>query len=277
MKKLKKLLAIVLLNLCHPAHSQNMVQNGSFESYVSIPAFTGDFTCSPWLAISGTPDLLTVPATVMSGCNIPYTFAGTINAYEGSSCIGFSSYMQGWPSFREYFGYYFDVPLIVGNTYEIRMMVLSAPGLAYGGIGTDCFEVAFTTAPMPLPSGFGEVINFSPQCVQQGIIYATSWKEISFQLYADSAYQYMTVGCFQADSVQVQQNFFTASQFPSVYTFVDNVKVSCPTTSIEELENSDDGKTKYTDMLGRDVPFKKGELLICRHGKKRKLVLVFGF
>ena len=272
------LLVLVLFVICHPAEAQNLIQNSSFESYSSLPVGVGDFTCLSWIPVSGSPDYFNDSASVSSGCNIPYTFAGTIpKAHEGQGCIGQCVYMDGWPNFREYFGYYFDIPLIMGETYVITMYILSsAIPLLYGGIGIDNFAVAFTTVQFsPAGPPPGGVINFTPQCVFPGILYASQWKKISFELYADSAYQYMTVGCFVPDSVQNRQTFIPALFFPSAYFYLDDVRVDPKFVfALEELQkNYKSDSIIYTDLLGRQVPFQKG-FLIAHVGDKRIKIFV---
>ncbi len=254
------------------AFAQNMVGNGSFESFINIPNGSGQVTeAIGWKSSGGSPDYFHQAATVMSGVNIPFTFAGEISgAFEGTACAGICSYMDGWANYREYLSYKLDTNMIAGQWYEVSFYCLSNPTpLNYGGLSTDNFGAALSKQKLHKSSD--GIIHYSAQCIETDPFYAFGWKKLSFQFLADSNYKFITIGCFADDSLQQRHTIATATLFQSVYTFIDNVSVKPvngpSTTATEEIVFNKELPTTYTDILGRPASYRKG-LLIAHQGKK---------
>lgn len=211
---------ILLLLAFNISFGQSLISNGSFEQFDTIPYTEGQITFSTGWKDFGSADYFSVLSTPISGVNLPYTFIGTVQPYEGSACAGIATYSDNVPEFREYLYIKLDTPMKAGYNYNVSLWVMNNPNpLLYGGIGASDFAVMFSVKKLNQP-----LYQYTPQNVVSGLLYAYGWKKVAFNFYADSAYRFVTVGCFVPDSVQQRQVMVT-SLFPTVYYFIDNIVV----------------------------------------------------
>lgn len=258
-------------------NAQNLVPNGSFENFLAIPNGSGQCTeATSWKSAGGTPDYFHQSASLVSGVNIPHTFAGELNkAYEGVACAGLCSYMTGVVNYREYLSCKLDTVLTIGETYTVTLYCLSNTSpLYYGGVASDNLGVAFSK--QKLQQSTDGVIHYTPQCLLASQFYSYAWKKLSFEFVADSAYKRLTIGCFVDDSIQQRQLINSALLFDCAYTFIDNVSVEMKpnaTTGIAEENYTYDTQATYTDILGKPANYQKG-LLIAKKGNKYQKIYV---
>ncbi len=228
MKNLIKFLVVFfgLLLLCSLVilcNAQNLIQNGDFEKG-NIPTGTGQHAYK-WSVAGGSPDYCHQFATVMSGVNIPHHFAGDIpKAFEGIACMGVCNYMENWDNFREYPCQKLQDSLIIGQTYEFEMYVLTEKNpCIYGHVSITDFGVLFST--IKPKKGVNHVINWQTTYTLQGYLYAPQWRKISFRFVADSAYKYLTFGCYVDDMTQQRHKTGMPMSYNCSYVFVDNVSL----------------------------------------------------
>lgn len=258
MKKLTILILIIVLTINLKA--QNLIRNGSFEDYLNIPSQSGEIQKAKyWNDAGGSPDYFHKLATIPSEVNIPYTFVGNLTkADEGLACVGICNYMEGWTNFREYLCQKLKDSLIVGKYYTVTIKVLSyISSPLYGGLVSDNFSILFSkTKPHKNSNGF---IDWIPQYTYPSQLYANDWKEIKNTFCADSAYKFITIGCFVNDSIQQRHIVDSAYYFNCVYVFIDNISlIETSITGIAPINNNNNNKFLMNyDLLGREINLKK--------------------
>src|SRR5688500_9702859 len=93
--------------------SQNLVSNGSFETYIALPSSYGQFDLvDDWNSCGGTsgPDYFHAAGAVL-------TYFGTIGPNTGSAMAGICSYHSTLANFREYVSTQLTSPLTAGQLY----------------------------------------------------------------------------------------------------------------------------------------------------------------
>src|SRR5688572_6660068 len=123
---MRKLLVTVLLCMaCINSYAQNLVSNGSFETYTTFPSAPAQVTsnCVGWRAYTtgGSPDYMHSCNTTVSW-TVPNNVFGWQHAAHGQAYIGFVAYQGPTGSFREYVAAGIT-PLSIGATYEMSMSV----------------------------------------------------------------------------------------------------------------------------------------------------------
>lgn len=240
---------LIFLLLALTANGQNLISNGSFENFTSLPAQSGDIDKAiGWFSNGGTPDYFHEFAAPITGCNIPNTFVGDIpSAYEGKACAGVCCYIDNWADYREYLTQKLDTPLKKNHYYLLQFMVLTEVGFPcyYGGFTGDNFSVGLSKHKKAI----------QPTLTVQGQLFANAWTMQSFIFQADSAYKYITFGCFVDDSVQ-QRHATAFSLTDAVYVFIDNVSLTEVYASAIEEHEKNALKFRFNyNLLGQRVKF----------------------
>lgn len=248
-----KTIALILIHvtMCHAQY----ISNGSFEQIDTVPFDAGQCNyATSWKSALNSPDLFSAYATNMSGVNIPNTFLGAITgASEGVNCIGLATYFKGTPNYREAITQKMIQPLIIGKTYELSLSVLTdATPLNYGGIAASDLGIVFSSKKLKA-NGTG-IINIVPQCKISSPTYYYYWTPVHFTFVADSAYKWITVGCFVNDSIQQRVTVSNAVLFDCVYYFIDDIQLSEVVTSgIEVVTPIINKKLNYYNLLGQKI------------------------
>lgn len=232
------------LNCC----AQNLVSNGGFENYYSIPTADGEITkCVNWTSGGKSPDYLHQNALIVCGMNIPYSVYGTLPQTDGQACAGIAGYVEGFYNYHEFLSYKLDFPLTTGSWYAVKMRVFTHLNpMYYGGVVTDGWGVAFTKKKLNNP------IGLTPQCLYGQQLYSPNWSELTFTLYADSAYKFITIGNFLPDSLQSRHVVDTNVLFTCAYVFIDNVSVEkIIGAGIVEIDRNAIKKELYYNLLGQ--------------------------
>ena len=242
---------ILLLLIFNHSLAQSLIKNGSFENYDSIPTADGQLPLAKgWQDIQSADYFHTLsPPNV----NIPNSFLGIIPAAsEGMAYAGIVSYMKGYENYREYLIQKLKLPLVQGKFYTVSLKAITViPNPLYGGLVADHFGVLFSTVKPQANNGWVQQV---PQCVYAGQLYCSQWKQLTFQLYADSAYKYISIGCFVNDSVQQRLLVNTPLLFECVYTLIDDVQMhEGSVAGIEENVLGTRKKELIYDIIGRRV------------------------
>jgi len=226
----------------------NIVGNGGFEEYSSLPSHLGqinravgwnnlngyysvDNNC-PFPIICAHPDYLHESSLMPSA---EYSFPLVIGAYEGAGFSYLVTFAIGW-EFYEYISSEFEASMIVGSNYNVEFMVAR-------GHPTDsvmCWSesnnlgVLFSTvSPTQQES---ERVDWFPQFNISNIISHPEWRKYSFEFVADSAYRFVTFGNFfpriTTDTIAVNICEITGiNSYKSSGYFIDNVSVVARDTS----------------------------------------------
>ncbi|MFN4247648.1 MAG: T9SS type A sorting domain-containing protein [Flavipsychrobacter sp.] len=227
MKKLITL--IVFLFAINTVFAQNMVPNGSFESYTTCPTTYGAIANSTgWGQYIASPDYFNSCAgtalTSTPNNNWGWQVPASGNAYAG--IVVFPNQTT-----REALGRNI-VPLTVGVRYEVSMSVSLANYAKYGidGLGAHfilnsttagSYTTAATIIPQVSYSGYGPISD------------TASWVRLVGAFVADSAYNYIAItgwgpySSFDVDTVNPAGTFYA-------YYYIDSVVVR-PITGIINL------------------------------------------
>lgn len=190
---LKQLLAFtVLLAPCIVNGQPNHVPNGSFETYTNCPGggvpFGSVFTNS-WYSYAGSPDCY-------NPCNTtgPNNGLGLQSAADGIAYVGMLTYTSA-NSVRE-FAATKITPLIPGATYKVSMSISLSEVIGYGSGHDKIGATFFKNGPTSVP--FGTFPPFTPQLTFSGgpFMDTANWTRLSSTFVADTAYEYMIIGCF---------------------------------------------------------------------------------
>lgn len=209
---------LLLFLLIIPGYSrgQNLVINGGFESYANLPGTYGEwYLCNGWDNCGGSasPDYFH-----MAGISLPYF--GTNLPHTDSAMAGICTFHGNQPEFREYLSSSLTPPMVTGFTYTVSFWIASGINGGYSS-GSNNLGVYFSNGPL-LQSGSLH-IPVIPQFEDSTIFYDTSWTQITFQFFADSAYDRLTIGNFKDDLSTQTFQFGTAIN--AAYVYLDDVSV----------------------------------------------------
>lgn len=208
--------------------AQNLVPNGSFEEYTECPTNQGQVERAlGWTSNLASPDYFNRCSTNDS-MDVPLNLLGYQDAFDGNGYMGVYTYLQDSPTYRECIQHALSMPLLPGVPVYLSMMV------SPGGFGNDPNNNSIHYAS----NGIG--MKFSVQSHSNYLywpenvaLYLTSalndtagWVQVSGIYVPDSAYDYVTIGCFLPyDDISVE-TLDPNGQSPGAYAFVDQICIS---------------------------------------------------
>lgn len=206
-----------------PGQFGNLVPNNDFEISTAMPDQDGElYKAAGWGNLNGgtvypaaTPDYFHVNGT--GNCQLPNSFAGTINPLSGNAVVGFITYNVFVSNFREYIAIPLNAPMVPGNSYNVSFWLSNSTANHYGAFGTNNIGVAFTNgAPNQLQH---EVVAITPQIEIPYIVHHANWVQYSFTISASSNFDYMVIGNFKDDNSTARASF--TSGYGLSYYFLD--------------------------------------------------------
>jgi hypothetical protein len=223
---------LILSVLIGEAPAQNLVPNGSFEDYLNCPPYFG-FASNA----TGWQNLYTQSADYFNTCHangvvgVPLNQFGYQYAADSNAYMGVATYAYNQPSYREMVGIQLNEPLQVGEPICLSFK------MAVGGFGTSVGNSAGYTCKgvgmkffMELPTAqyIYDYPNSAALYLDQVPTDTAIWYQVEGTYVPDSAYAYVVVGNFFADSLNeaaVQDSIgFSAADW--AYAFIDDVRVS---------------------------------------------------
>lgn len=254
---MKNLLAILLLQVfAGTMYGQNHVPNGDFEDFVQCPAsFSQLARATGWRQYTGgTADYFHAcnTGTIVS---IPKNNFGYQQPASGKGYAGIYAYQER--DYKEYLARHI-APLIKGVRYEVSMSVCLANISAYAI--NDLSIYLYINGPVSIPSVSGTV-NYTPQVFYQsyGILADTqNWVRLSQVFVADSAYNKIIIGSFNAWTTQVKQ-LVRGGGGGYAYYYIDSVVIKPIDTSYQlpvDTINSPTDTTGNADTVS--VSFDEG-------------------
>ena len=224
-------LPLSLFLLALPAvavRGQNLVPNGSFEDYTSLPDEQGDFgKVKYWNNLNGqdnfpagTPDYLHTEAKGDAG--LPDSYFGRVMPYEGKAVAGLLTYGDWIDNFGEYLSTRLIMPMLPGHRYRVSYRVSNGTGHYYGCMASDGLGFHFSTRRV-----YQEQHERPPveaQLEEQEIHFTTGWREVQYWYTPDSAYEYLTFGCFREDS-RIRKKKVVDEGTGGAYFFIDDIRV----------------------------------------------------
>ncbi len=226
-------IAITLGLAClNQVRGQNLVPNGSFEQYTSCPEFISSVFLTGW------ENLHTTSADYFNSCNVngvadvPFNELGYQEAFDGQAYVGLATTAVGGAAwYREIVGIALTQPLQPGVPICLSFQT------ALGGFGrvpwnstlysSKGLGLKFFTA---FPTDWSAYLY--PNSAALHIDYVPTdtalWYGVSGVYIPDSAYTFIAVGNFFADSLSERTIIDSTGYgaFDVAYAFVDDVRAS---------------------------------------------------
>ena len=221
-----------------------LIPNGGFENNSGLPVTIGQWNlCSGWNnAFSGvsSPDYFHYDGSL--GGDLPETPIAEIEAHQGRAVMGIAATGIKGSNFREYLGVQLSSALVPGQKYCLSLWYCNGNvgPFSNAGLGTSNFGLHFTDEPLLQEAS--EPIELDPVFEINNILFSREWTQLSFNFFADEAWQYLTIGVFGSDDDKNIEEFENSDPTISYY-FVDDVK----------LQLVDDGTMLYTEEWQRPI------------------------
>ena len=211
---------------------QNLVPNGGFETFSSLPTGYAQLCkASGWTSASnactiapgcGHPDYMHTAGG--AGVQAPNTTFGTTMPHIGNAMIGFTPwYLVGVTNFREYPRITLSSPLVPGQSYTVSFWTTNGTN-PYSGWGINNLGVAFTMAPLSQSCG-APLTGVIPQIEITTVVYSSTWQLHSFTFTPTQPFQFMTIGNFHNDAGTTEAQMSPTGGMGAYY-FLDDVSVS---------------------------------------------------
>lgn len=209
--------------------AQNLVPNGGFEEYDSLPDRDGVYSVlRHWQSASGkdsqdltygTPDYFHVDA--VGTAKAPLTGMGTVIPF-GKGVMGLVTFNEKVADFREYVLVPLSKPLQKGATYWVSYWVCNGISNQYGKLATPPPGISFSTKEVVQPGH--SLLSYPDLNPIQTVVYSTTWQEIAFSYTPDSVYRFLLLGNFRADEHTTSEPQ-RLGRLPFAYYFIDSVSV----------------------------------------------------
>lgn len=251
MKKFIFSFVVLLYLLLNLGRAQNLVPNGSFESFTQCPltgnkiySATGWFQPCKWpggftINQSSSSDYYSACGGSNSSYGVPQNYSGYQNAFNGVAYIGIA-YMANIVDYREYAEIKLSHSLAMDTKYKLSYRVSLLDGSMFA---SNQFDAYFSNDSL-LDISWLSVINVVPQITNltQTIISDTmNWVQVSGSFFANGGETFLTLGNFHSDNltdtVGVNPNSPTIN---ASYYYIDDVSLEVDTlTGIEEIPKVD--------------------------------------
>jgi hypothetical protein len=211
---------------------QNLIPNGGFEKYKSLPDSYGEYQkAKGWSNVNGntggpphgSPDYFHTSGSVGD-------VFGTIAPNSGKGQMGFYTYHESLGDAREYISTELAKPLIPGQRYQLTFYLTNGSGGSYTA-RTDNIGVHFSVGG--LKQEVDEIINVTPQIEVEGIVDNSSkWEAYTFVFTASDASTDITFGNFKNDAAT------TAKGGTAAYYFIDDIELIPLELTTETIERN---------------------------------------
>jgi hypothetical protein len=245
------------------SYAQELVVNGSFETYISCPAGDNQLAQAVgWTKpTDGSSDYHHSCSPIGSN-QVPYNIGGYQFPRSGQGYAGIDVFSIGFPGeifypplpFREYLQGTLTTTLKAGTVYAFEMYVSAGE---VGQYRTSSFGVYFSktrinkTSTMDTSRG---ILPFTPQIVNPVGNYpdTATWKRIAGTFTATGGEKYIIIGNFQPENTQDTLRQKTDPHFHDAYLFVDDVSLKA--AAKESVEDTDfDGQVNLYPNPATDV------------------------
>jgi len=267
--KTGKILIVVCLFLFkNNIFSQNLVQNGSFESTTNLNCLVDPYNyVNYWLPI-GSPDYFNANCT-SGGYKVPSNYFGISYPINGIGYVGVAVYYKTSEA-KEYLQQHLISPLISGKTYYSSFYITLSDKVTYSiqNIGA-----LFSTSQPTVTGNY--YFPATPQIENHsGYLSDTvGWMKIDGYFKAQGGEEYITVGNFYSISNTDTLQVYTNDPFPSdpgtSYYYIDSVSLYdslnyALITNIKRLEdevkvnlypNPNNGNFKLEYHITKEVEF----------------------
>lgn len=213
------------------AQAQELLPNGGFEDHTACPDYISEIDrATGWSRpTNGTSDFLHSCSTDPFA-SVPSSQFGDEPAHGGEGYAGFYTFSHcdaaagTTDGYREYVTHGLSAPLEIGRSYRVRFF------LSLGEISMYAVhDIGAHFSVQPPHRDDDRVLRRTPQVVNSAwdwLDQRDGWMEVSGCFIADSAYAYLTIGCF-TDSVSTAVHY--AGPGPADqsfgYYFIDDISV----------------------------------------------------
>ena len=229
---------VFLICLNGLVHAQNLVPNPSFEIKTDCPGYLHEiWKATPWnRPTEGTSDYFH-ECSYDQFLDVPNNQFGYQSARTGEAYAGFYVFYNNLfepppiPVYREYIQSPLVQPLTPGKLYNVAFYVSLSD---YSKYGTDGVAALFSTNPVSRNDD-SVIVHPAPHVTQPDgelLMEKNGWAKVSGCFKADSAYNYITIGCFkEGDDIQFAPTY-SPYLLHYAYYFIDDI-------SVEELQVPD--------------------------------------
>lgn len=218
---------ILFLIIGNTLTAQNLIPNGDFELYYSLPNDYGQCNLAiHWNNVNGhyssdprspyaSPDYYHERGTVKSG------YFGKIPPYSGLGQIGLVTFLNddNRTNFREYLSIPLSTQLKAGEQYILSFALSNGNGL---NNPSNHFGIHFSEAPLNQTTH--EPIPATPQLEISGMAYHYNyWKRHTLLFTPTNNFTHITIGNFYDDDSTEMGN--EGSIYRSAYYFIDDIKL----------------------------------------------------
>jgi OOP family OmpA-OmpF porin len=240
---MKNIIILIFVFFFYTTYSQNLLQNGNFEQYISCPGGQHSIdSCAFWhspttdsAGVSGTPDYFNQCAFDYN-FSVPENIVGFQYARSGQAYTGIYLRYFYFFEYKEYIESPLTQPLVAGSCYHFEMYVNLANNCQ---LTTDNIQIYFSDTAV---NGINNYLHlpFTPQVANvQGNNFDTlSWTLVSGNYTAHGGETNIIIGNFIPDSLTDTLYVNSAGLDPwGIYVYIDDVSLSL-CTGVNENEDS---------------------------------------
>ena len=212
--------------------SQNLIENGDFESYFDLPTNVKQwYKCVGWSnvngntdpgALVGSPDYFHLDGTGNGSLPEPGFNWSIVYPQSGAALMGFGHGRQNLFFGSEYISTQLTSPLIIDETYLVTFWITNGNADTLL-IGSNGLGIRFSKEQ--LQQEFVETIQVIPHFELDEVFWDSTWVKYTFQFTADSNYQFITFGNFKKVN---ELDFIVPSGHSEdgfSYFFIDNISM----------------------------------------------------
>ncbi|MFZ4401637.1 MAG: T9SS type B sorting domain-containing protein [Bacteroidales bacterium] len=226
MKKILVLYVIFLLLALSKINAQtNLVPNGDFEIYSSLPTDYGQCNRAVgWNNVNGNYSGVTASPdyyNLLSSNGSLMSYIGAIIAISGNGQMGLDLYdtYSIDSNYREYISTQLLSSMLNGHLYKVSFYLTNGVD-TFGTLSCNNFGIHFSV--LPLTQHTREPITVEPQIEIDTIVYFWNyWQHFSFNYIADSSYKYITIGNFRNDA----HTLISLTGKNDAYYFIDKIDI----------------------------------------------------
>ncbi|MFT5580896.1 MAG: gliding motility-associated-like protein [Psychromonas sp.] len=251
------LFSLLSLQICW---SQNLVPNGDFETFTTVPTDFGQLNyATGWSNVNG--DYSGYPSADPDYFHQPSTYGDSVGQMTPTSGTGQASFMTFTDSafnYREYLSIQLASTLTIGQPYRLTFNLTNGDKNSRGSdnLGFDFSEAAHTQA-------LNEPLLVTPTIeIPDILFYYIYWQSHTFTFKADNNANFLTIGNFRDDQNSTIADFCDINI--SAFYFIDDITLTPmvlgvqPDTTICEgksvtLTAFDDLEYKWVDSLFQNV------------------------
>ena len=215
MKQTITIIFFFILSFTNINAQTNLVSNGDFESYSSLPT-----NISQWNFVvgwnntggSGTPDYYN---------QLSFSVYGSIPPISGNGQMGFLTYVSTGGIWREYISTQFISSMTKGVKYKVSFYLTNGFGYAASSTkGSNNFGICFSKNNLHQIAS--NPISVTPQIEIDTIIYFYNyWQHYIINYTATDTFKYLTIGNFKDDAHTLISTF---GNFDAYY-FIDKIEI----------------------------------------------------